>query len=199
MLQTKIAGAIAALALLAAPGVAAAHSNGHHKGKHHSKKHAKKAQAREVTGTATATVASFTNGELTITLPSGKTFSALVTDRTNIDCQTAAPTPAPTAATASRHGDDGDDDNGADDNGANGANGSVANGANPSAQGDDDGDDDGDNRGGRFDDGDDDDNGDDNGNGRCDTTALVAGTKVSDAELSLTGGEATWKQVELLK
>jgi hypothetical protein len=181
MLRTKIAGAIAALALLAAPGVAAAHSNGHHNGKHHSKKHAKKAQSREVTGTATATVASFTNGELTITLPSGKTFSALVTDRTNIQCQTAAPTPAPTATTASGQGDDGGDDNGADDN----------------AKGDDDGD--GDHRGGRFDDGEDDnDNGDENGNGRCDTTALVAGTKVSEAKLSLKGVDATWKKVELL-
>jgi hypothetical protein len=177
MLRTKIAGAIAALALLAAPGVAAAHSNGHHNGKHHSKKHAKKAQSREVTGTATATVASFTNGELTITLPSGKTFSALVTDRTNIQCQTAAPT----ATTASRQGDDGGDDNGADDN----------------AKGADDGD--GDHRGGRFDDGEDDnDNGDENGNGRCDTTALVAGTKVSEAKLSLKGVDATWKKVELL-
>jgi hypothetical protein len=181
MLKTRIAGALAALALLAAPAVAAAHGDGHHhKGRHHHKHHFKKAQAREVTGTATATVQSFTGNELTIALPSGKTFSALVDDKTVITCETAAPQ---TAATASRHGDDGDDDRGDDD----------------ATKGDDaTGDDD--HRGGRFDDGDDDnDQGDENGNGRCDATALVAGAKVTEAKLSLTGGDATWKKVELIK
>lgn len=37
------------------------------------------------------------------------------------------------------------------------------------------------------------------GNGRCGTDALVAGTSVSAAKLSLKDGEATWKKVELLK
>jgi hypothetical protein len=172
MIKTRFAGALAALALLAAPAVAAAHGDGHHHKGHHHKHHAKKAHARDVTGTATATVQSFTNNELTIALPSGKTFSALVTDRTIIKCRTAAPKPT---ATASRHGDDGDDDRGDDD-----------------AKGDD--------RGGRFDDGDDDnDRGDDNGDGRCDASALVAGAKVTEAKLSLKGGDATWKKVELLK
>jgi hypothetical protein len=187
MIKTRFAGALAALALLAAPSVAAAHGGSHHKGRHHHKHHIKKAQAREVTGTATATVQSFSGNELTIALPSGKTFSALVTDRTVITCQTPAPH---TTATASSRGDDGDDDD---------------------AKGDDDatkGDDatgDGDHRDGRSDDGDDndqgedDDQGDDDGNGRCDATALVAGAKVSEAKLSLKGGDATWKTVEILK
>jgi hypothetical protein len=147
MIQTKIAGAVAALALLAAPAVAAAHDSGHGHGRHHHKHHAKKkAQTRDVTGTATATIASFTNGELTLALPNGKSFSALVTDRTVIKCKTSAPA----KATASRHGhDDGDHD----------------------AKGD----------------------------GRCGTTALVAGAKVTQAKLSLKGGSATWKKVELIQ
>jgi hypothetical protein len=174
MIKTRFAGALAALALLAAPAVAAAHGTGHHHKGHHHKRHLKKAQAREVTGTATATVQSFTNGELTIALPSGKTFSATVGDRTIIECGTAAPQ---TTASTTRHGDDGDDDRGDDD----------------ATKGDDD------TRGGRFDEGDDNDQGDDNGNGRCDATALVAGAKVTEAKLSLTSGDATWKKVELLK
>jgi hypothetical protein len=118
MLKTRFAGALAALALLVAPAVAAAHGDGHHhKGHHHHKHHGKKAHARDVTGTATATVQSFANGELTIALPSGKTFAALVTDRTIITCRTAAPQ---TTATASRHGDDGDDDQGKGDDNGNG-------------------------------------------------------------------------------
>jgi hypothetical protein len=171
MIQTRIAVAVAALALLAAPAVAAAHGGGHHhKRHHHHKHHAKKAHAREVTGTATATVASFADGELTIALPSGKTFSASVTDKTVLKCRTAAPQ---ATATAARHGDDhGDDDD--------------AKGGR-------------DHRGGRFDDGDDHDRGDDHGDGRCDATALVAGAKVTEAKLSLKGGDATWKKVELLK
>jgi hypothetical protein len=171
MVKTRFVGALAALALLVAPAVAAAHGDSHHhKGRHHHKHHVKKAQAREVTGTATATVQSFADKELTIALPSGKTFTATVTDKTVITCETAAPQ---TTATTSRHGDDGDDDR----------------------EGDDDHD-----RGGRFDDGDDDnDQGDENGNGRCDATALVAGAKVTEAKLSLKGGDAIWKKVELLK
>jgi len=170
MFRTKIVGALAALGLLVAPAVAAAHGSGHHHGRHHAKHHVKKAHTREVTGTATATVASFTNGELTITTSTGKSFTATVTDRTILKCETAAPA----TATASRHGDDGDDDAKGDD-----------------AKGED--------RGGRFDDGDDNDQGDDNGDGRCTTDALVAGAKVSEAKLSLKGGDATWKKVELLK
>src|SRR3954463_11138323 len=98
MIKTKIAGAAAALALLAAPAVAAAHGGGHG---HHHKHHAKKAHARDLTGSATGTIASFAGGELTIALPGGKSFAALVTDRTVVICRTSAP------ATASRHRDDG--------------------------------------------------------------------------------------------
>lgn len=172
MLKTKIAGAAAALALLVAPSVAAAHE-GHHRGHHH-QHHAKKVKVRSVAaGAPTATVASFTNGQLTLTLASGKTFAATVTDKTIVKCWTAAPQ---TTATASRHGDDdakGDDDD--------------AKGDDDGAKGDDHGDDD--DRG----------RGDANGNGRCGTDALVAGAKVAFAKLTLTGVDATWKKVVVLK
>jgi hypothetical protein len=112
MLKTKITGAAAALALLVAPSVAAAH-DGHHHHKGHHKHHAK---IRDIAaGAPTATVASFANNELTLTTTSGKTFTATVSDKTRITCFTATPAPAPTpAATTARHGDDngaGNDDN----------------------------------------------------------------------------------------
>ncbi|WCB94734.1 hypothetical protein DSM104299_03473 [Baekduia alba] len=126
MSKSKIAGAVAALALLAAPSVAAAHDGRHHHGHHH-KHHAK---AHEVTGTATATVASFAGDQLTLTLPSGKTFAATVGPKTVIRCVTAAPQ---TPATTARHGhgdDDGGDDrpnhDAKDDNGQGDVNGNGA-------------------------------------------------------------------------
>ncbi|MCW2986087.1 MAG: hypothetical protein JWR63_3657 [Conexibacter sp.] len=181
MTRNRIAGVVTALALLTVPAAASAHGNSHH-GRHHHKHHAKKAHSREVTGTATATVASFTNGELTIALPSGKTFSALVTDRTIIKCQTVAP--QPTTAKTARHGND---DHG-DDNAPPATAPAPANAQDDNNQGDD--------HNGR---GDDNDQGDDNGNGRCGTEALVAGAKVSEAKLSLKGEDVTWKKVEILK
>jgi hypothetical protein len=188
MSRNRIIGAIAALSLLAVPAVAAAHGssdNGHHKGRHHHKHHGKK--ARDVTGAATGTVASFTDGALTITLPSGRSFTADVTKRTILECKSA-----PTTATTARHGGDGDDN----DNGGSG-------------------------RGGK-DDGADHDatstapasttapsttvpaptTGEDHHGHhgvRCGTEALVAGAKVTEAKLSLKGGDAVWKKVELVK
>lgn len=99
MLRTRIAGAAGALALLAAPAVAVAHGDGHHHKGHH---HAKKPHPRDVTGSASATVQSFANGELTLALPSGRTFTADVTRRTVILCRAAAPA---AAAKAAHHGD----------------------------------------------------------------------------------------------
>jgi hypothetical protein len=176
MTRTRIAGAIAALAMLAAPAVASAHrghdDNGRHHGRHH---HAKKAHVKDLPA---GTVTSFTAGELTITLANNKTYTATVTDKTVIKCETAAPqTPAPATARASHHGDD----NGNDQGDTHGQSGTVQN------KDDDQNDDQGD-----------DNRGDDNGNGRCTTADLVAGTKVTDADLSLSNG-GTWKKVELLK
>ncbi|HET6506143.1 MAG TPA: hypothetical protein VFG42_05100 [Baekduia sp.] len=108
MLRTRIAGAAGALALLATPAVAAAHGNGHHHHKRHH--HHVVKRDRDVTGTASATIQSFAGGELTLALPSGKTYTADVTDRTVIICWTA---PSSTTAKAANHGrGDGNDDPG---------------------------------------------------------------------------------------
>jgi hypothetical protein len=57
------------------------------------------------------TIASLTDGVLTLTLFDGSTFAAKVDDRTEVECETPAAVPAPAPATI-RHGDDdsGDDD-----------------------------------------------------------------------------------------
>jgi hypothetical protein len=103
MTRNRIAGAIAALAMLAAPAIASAHrghdDSGRHHGRHH---HAKKAHVKDLPA---GTVTSFTAGELTITLTSGKAYSATVTGKTVIKCRTAAPQPPATARSA-RHGAD---------------------------------------------------------------------------------------------
>jgi hypothetical protein len=197
MTTKRITSGLAALALLATPAVASAHRSGDDHGRHHGRDHhGKKAQVREVTGAATATIASFTDNELTITLANGKSYSGLVTDRTSLKCETAAPE-STTAKSARRGADDnGDNHDTGDDRGGN--------------RGDDDGDnhDTGDDRGG--DRGDDDganhDAGDDhgnndngNGNGACTTAALTAGTKVTHAKLVLKSDGATWKKIKLLK
>jgi hypothetical protein len=210
MTKNRIIGAIAALSLLAVPAVAAAHGSdddhGHHHGRHHHHKHhGKKAKSRDVTGAATGTIASFADGELTIALPNGKSFTADVKRRTVILCKSVPVIPAP--ATASRHGND-------DGNGGSGRGGR----------------DDGPNHDVGDDHGNDpatsttpasttapastttpsttvppttDDHGNDDhhdGHGaRCGTDALVAGTSVADAKLSLKGGTATWKKVVLVK
>ena len=196
MTRNRIAGAISALALLAAPAVAAAHGNGdghgRHHGRHHHKHHAKKPHTREVTGTATATIASFANGELTLALPSGKTYTADVTDRTVILCRSV-----PATATTASHGGDGDnsgpgkgDDDGAnhdagDDHGNDNAPSSTAPttttappsttvppATTPVPAGH---------------------------HGRCGTDALVTGAKVSDAKLSLHGDSVIWKKIAVVK
>jgi hypothetical protein len=199
MTKNRIISAIAALSLLAVPAVAAAHGgnddHGHHEGRHHHKHHAKK--ARDVTGAATGTIASFTNGELTITLPNGKSFTADVKRRTTILCKSAPVVPA--AATTARHGDDngnsgsgrGGRDDGAnhdvgDDNASSTAPASTTT---PSTTvpapttGDDHGNED---------------QNDDHG-ARCGTDALVAGARVAVAKLSLKDGNATWTKVVVLK
>jgi hypothetical protein len=126
----------------------------------------------------TGTVDSFQNGVLTISLANGGKLSGAVTDETDIECD-------------SEPGDDrGDDDHGDGHHG-------------DGDHGDDEGDDDeGDDDHGGGDDrslqGHGDDDGDDEGNEDCGTEALVAGAKVLEAELKVSGGEATWTDVELL-
>jgi hypothetical protein len=183
MTRNRLIGAIAALAMLAVPAIASAHRSGDDHGRHHGRHHhAKKAKVKEVKGT----VASFTAGELTLTLANGKSVSGLVTDRTRLKCHTAAP--QSTTARAARHGDDDGDDDRKDDD--------------VRGQGDDRKDDDVRGQDDNRKDDDDDDvrgRGDVNGNGACTTAALVAGAKVTEAKLSLKSTGAVWKKIELLK
>jgi hypothetical protein len=202
MTKNRLIGAIAALSLLAVPAVAVAHGSGddhgHHNGRHHHHKHhGKKAKTRDVTGSATGTVASFANGELTIALPNGKSFTAEVKRRTVIRCKSAPVVPA----TVARHGDDdGNDDSGrggrddgpnhdvGDDHGDHPATTTApASTTAPSTTVPPTTDDHGN-----------DDHNDGHG-ARCGTDALVAGTKVLKAKLTLKDGTATWKKVTLLK
>jgi hypothetical protein len=108
MIRRRIAGTAGALALLTAPAVAVAHGDhGDHGGKRHGPK-------GDVTGRASATVASFTAGELTLTLPSGRTLTASVTARTVLICHplpstttpasTSVPASTAVAARGKRHG-----------------------------------------------------------------------------------------------
>jgi Ni/Co efflux regulator RcnB len=190
MTKNRIIGAIAALSLLAVPAVAAAHGSGDDHGRHdgrhhHHKHHGKKAKKnRDVTGSATGTIASFTAGELTITLPSGKSFTADVKRRTVIRCKSLPVVPA---ATTARHGDDdGPNHDRGDDHGNHGPSSTApASTTTPSTTVPAPTTDNSDHN---------------NGHGtRCGTDALVAGTSVATAKLSLQGGNATWKKVVLLK
>jgi hypothetical protein len=117
------------------------------------------------------TIASFTNGTLTINLFGGGTIAGLVTDATRLECEGTAH--------ASDHGGDGGN-------------------SGPGSSGDD-------NPSGSDDQGDDNgaddqnaDQGDDNGNdASCGTAALTAGREVDEAELRLSNGTATFKEVKL--
>jgi hypothetical protein len=118
------------------------------------------------------TVASFEGGVLTIALAKGGTLSAKVTDDTEIECDDDA-------------GDDRGHEHGDDDEDGDGHHGDDDVAHHAGDHGDDEGEHD--------------DHGGDDENEHCGAEALVAGTKVLEAELKVTGGEAVWTDVELLK
>jgi hypothetical protein len=125
------------------------------------------------------TIKSFEGGILTITLAEGGQLAATVDDRTEIECHS-------TSARASH--DDADDNSGPSEN-----SGPSGSGADDPAD-DDAGDDHGDDPAG-HDVGDD--HGDDNDAERCGTDALTAGTKVDEAEMSVTSAGKRWREIEL--
>lgn len=186
--------AVAGLALV--PGAASAHSGSrgerHHHHRHHVRAHHHHHHARvklitsrgpasgaytDPDGPATSgqvTIASFSGGKLTLQLADGTT-TGRVTGQTVIRCAT----PPPGVATAASRGDDGPGDDQSGDDGP--------------------GDDRGDDRGPGDDDGAGHDAGDDDGPraGTCDQSALVAGAVVSRAKLRISGGVATFQQIEV--
>lgn len=174
---------------LAAPSATLAHNgerhHHHHRGRHHhahvlafhaqapagSNSGTTSPSATPAAGDSAGTIASFTNGVLTITLNDGSTVSGKVTERTEIECAA----PSASAADFSRH--DGGDDNGFDDRGNDG---SGQPGPSDGQHGDCPGHD----------------NGHDAAE-HCTSAALVPGASVSEAFLSVSSDGATWVKVEL--
>jgi hypothetical protein len=182
---------IAAVALaLTAPGAALAKHH-HHKARSHHAHHATRS-LHFGPNTATppsaspsdnaGTVQSFTGGVLTIKLNDNSTVSGQVTPQTELNCESATP-----ATTASEHGSGGGDSSG--DSGDSHA----TPGTPPSSS--DDGD--GAHGDGEHGDGDHGDT-DDGGGTPCDTSALVAGAIVHEAELRIGPAGAVFKSIDLV-
>jgi hypothetical protein len=130
------------------------------------------------TGATAATVVSFSGGVLTLRLAGGATISGTVTSATVIECEPARATPL--AGAAEDHGDRGP--GGGEDNRGPGNGGQDQSGP------------------GRHDQGQDDDNGNDRDHGdaaRCDTTALLAGAVVHEAELRIGPAGSRFTSIEL--
>jgi hypothetical protein len=189
--------AVASSALaLAVPGVASAqHGKRHHShGASSHKRHHRHAHivrfgtlARASTPSSSAsspatpsspagTVASFSGGVLTITLADKSTVRGKVTEQTELECQSAAPT-----ASASSH-------DGGDDRDRHDSSGPTSSQQAGSQSGDDDQGDD--------DQGEDQDD-DDGAQQSCTTAALVTGAVVQEAELSIGSAGAVWHKIEL--
>jgi len=180
-------GLLAAVGALA--GIAVAKDGHHRSDKHHGRHHH---------GQPSGTIQSFDSetGKLTIVLLNEETVSGLVTDRTRIKCEDEHSPDITASRTHLRHGESepgddhggrgeeepgddrggegeeepGDDHSGGDNSGPGNSN-SVGGG--PSSH-------------------------DDNGTGaNCTTSDLIVGTVVTDAELEIEHGGATWDEVEL--
>jgi hypothetical protein len=126
------------------------------------------------------TVASFANGVLTITLGNGSTVSGQITGATELHCQPATP---PASASGEDQGDSGEQMTA--ENGGHGDSAQSREQGDESHQGD----------GGESQDGE---GSDDQSAQSCDTTALVAGAVVREAELSISGSGAVWARVDLI-
>jgi hypothetical protein len=107
-------------------------------------------------------------GRLTIVLLNEETVSGLVTDRTKIKCEDEHAPDVTASRTQLRHGEE----EPGDDHGG-GSPGTATSGGGPSGH-------------------------DDNGTGaNCTTSDLIVGAVVTDAELEIEHGGATWDEVEL--
>jgi hypothetical protein len=119
------------------------------------------------------TITSFTNGVLIVHLFNGDDVKGTVDDNTEIECENAPPMATTTAA---RTADDGHgDDDGGDDNGDHGDRSGPG-------HGDDEGDDDN----------------EDENDANCDTSALVPGAVVKEAELKATAAGLIFREIELM-
>jgi hypothetical protein len=190
MRRMLLAACASSMLALAVPSLASAHHGKcHHH--HHACSHVRHAHHARVLkfGAALSTsttspsapvseetagkVAKFEGGVLTITLNDGSTVSGKVTERAQIRCESA------TSTESSDDDDQGDDNSGDGDS----SHSSVRLGS----RGDDmsAGEDDGDDDGGQA--------------SPCTSAALVAGTTVREAELSIGGGGAVWEHIDLIQ
>jgi hypothetical protein len=178
---------------LAAPGVALARNGERHHHHHHGRHHQvhvlafhAQAPAGSSSGTtapsstpsssdSAGTIASFSNGLLTITLSDGSAVSGKVTERTEIECR------APTASAADFSGGDSGDDCGGEAVRAGSSDGEHGDVSGHDGAGDDDAND----------------NDDNDEAEHCTSAALVAGASVTEAFLSVSSAGATWLKVEL--
>jgi hypothetical protein len=192
--------AMSAMLAFAAPGVASAHGAKRH---HHANHHAKRATVRTFgsplppagagsttstpvtpapdSGATAGTVTSFTGGVLTITLTNGSTVSGQVTGQTELHCLPA--TPPPPAEGEDRGDDQGNSESGDGEHSTSGHEGGASHSDGNSSSGSGDGE------------------GTDNpgqGDQSCTTAALVAGTVVREAELSVSSAGAVWDHVNLI-
>jgi hypothetical protein len=202
MRRTSLIAAVVSAFALGAPAGALGRAHRHHS-KHHArhshrvKSHIMRFAASNPSAPATTTpsdnagtVASFTNGVLTLTLNDNSTVSGKVTNATEIGC--TSPTPVSTDF-RSRSSDGGGDGGGGDGQSGGQTSGSQTTGSQQSG-GDDNGGGDDNNAG-------DDNDGDENGGGTqtCDSSSLVPGAVVHEAELRIDSSGATFKKVELVK
>jgi hypothetical protein len=141
------------------------------------------------------TIASFdtATGRLTINLFGGDTISGLVTDETEIKCDEGS------SASVSSEGSGSGEAEPGDDNGEDGEEVGDDNGGQGEEPGDDDGGDQGDGNSGPGSEssGPGHEGDDDHGDRLCTTAELVPGAVVEEAELELSGGQATFHEVEL--
>lgn len=179
-------GLLAAVGALA--GIAVAKDGGHRSEKRHHGRH----HDRQPSGT----IQSFDTetGKLTIALPSEETVSGLVTDRTRIKCEDEHSPDVTASRNHLRH----DEEEPGDDRGGHGEEPGDDNGGQAEEPADDDG------GGDNFGPGNSNSAGsgpsghDDNGTGaNCTTSDLIVGAVVTDAELEIEHGSATWDEVEL--
>lgn len=186
ILTTAVASSLLALAL---PAAASAHHSARHAAVRHHRRHHRAhtvvfraGSVRTLPGTTApttpstptssepaATITSFENGVLKLTLADGSTVSGKVTERTEIECRAAN----------QQAGDDNDGNDDQGDDQGNDSQGGPGSGSFSKIHGDDE-------QGGGNDE-----------EGTCGVSSLTPGAKVAEADLAVTSTGSFWEKIEL--